>query len=337
MATQVTHPVLEAALEAGRNLGLDLRVIGKPARNLDPTPDAWVRLRYEDQCWDHPVILRPGVTPSTAGSILHTVRTWGKGALLVTSHVTSPLAELLRSEGLAFLDAAGNAFLDHPPLLVWVKGERRKTERIRNEPLGLAFQPRGLQVLFALLCNPALADRPYREIAGKADVAHGTVGWVMNDLRGLGFIMELGGARRLMEAPRLLTRWAEAYAQTLRPRLLLDRFRSDSLDWAHPGNFIGKDLLLGGEPAADAFTHYLRPGMATLYGRTMDNRFLLAHRLRRDPEGNVELRRRFWAFESEEPGLVPMILVYADLLATGAPRCIETAGLLQERIHARFV
>ena len=337
MTPQATHPLLEAALEAGRNLGLDLLILGIPPQKVEPAPDAWIRIVHEGQFWDHPVVLRPGVTPSTAGSILHAVRAWGKDALLVTDHVTAPLANLLRSEGLAFLDAAGNAFLDHAPLLIWIKGERRKAERLAKDSLGLAFQPRGLQVLFALLCNPTLADRPYRELAGMADVAHGTVGWVMNDLRSLGFIVELGGARRLMEGPRLLVRWAEAYAQTLRPRLLLDRFQSADLAWAHPRSFLGTDLLLGGEPAADAFTHYLRPGLATMYGRSMDNRFLLTHRLRRDPKGNVELRRRFWTFEGEEPGLVPMVLVYADLLATGEPRCIETAGLLQEKIHARFV
>ncbi len=337
MAPQVTHPLLEAALEAGRDLGLNLLILAIPPRSVEPAPDAWIRICHGGQFWDRPVLLRPGVTPATAGSILHAVRAWGKDALLITDHVTAPLANLLRSEGLAFLDAAGNAFLDHAPLFVWVKGERRKTERMTKEPLGLAFQPRGLQVLFALLCNPALADRPYRELAKMADVAHGTVGWVMNDLRHLGFIVELGGTRRLMEGPRLLVRWAESYAQTLRPRLLLDRFRSADLAWAHPGSFLGTNLLLGGEPAADAFTHYLKPGLATLYGKSMDNQFILTHRLRRDPTGNVELRRRFWNFEGEEPGMVPMVLVYADLLATGEPRCIETAGLLQEKIHARLV
>lgn len=337
MEPRLTHPILEAALAAGRKLGLDLEVIGNPPHSTKPAPDAWLRIRLGDQSWDHPVILRRSVTPSTAGSILHAVRGWGKHALLVTGYVGAPLADLFRSEGLAFLDSAGNAFLTYPPLLVWVKGERRKAMRMAQEPQGLAFQPRGLQVLFTLLCDPALADRPYREIAAMANVAHGTVGWVMNDLRGLGHILELKSVRRLTEGPRLLQRWAEAYAQTLRPRLLLDRFRSNDLAWALPGNVLGTGLLLGGEPAADAFTHYLKPGLATLYGSSMDNRFLLTHRLRRDPAGNVELRRKFWTFDGEEPGLVPLVLVYADLLATGDPRCIETAGLLQERIHARFV
>jgi hypothetical protein len=37
-------------------------------------------------------------------------------------------------------------------------------------------------VLFALLAVPRLAQEPYRVIAQRAGVAHGTVGWVMAEL-----------------------------------------------------------------------------------------------------------------------------------------------------------
>jgi hypothetical protein len=74
--------------------------------------------------------------------------------------------------------AAGNAYIDHPPTLIWVKGER-PIARAPLQPTGRAFQAGGLQVIFALLCHPGKADRPYREIAELAGVAHGTVGWVM--------------------------------------------------------------------------------------------------------------------------------------------------------------
>jgi hypothetical protein len=42
----------------------------------------------------------------------------------VTDHVTPPLAEALRAQGIGLLDAAGNAFLNQPPLLVFVKGQQ---------------------------------------------------------------------------------------------------------------------------------------------------------------------------------------------------------------------
>jgi hypothetical protein len=203
--------------------------------------------------------------------------------------------------------------------------------------MGRAFQASGLQVLFTLLCNPELADRPYREIAHLTGVAHGTVGWVMPELPRLGYIAEMKGRRRLLNPERLLKHWVEAYARTLRPKLLLGRYRAETLDWTEDlaGDKYG--LLLGGEPAAWLLTGHLRPGTATLYGSKAEPRLLLDKRLRTDRNGNVEILRRFWRFDGERPGLTPTLLIYADLLAIGDARCIETAALLYERIIDRFV
>jgi len=45
---------------------------------------------------------------------------------------------------------------------------------------------------------------------------------------------------------------------------------------------------------------------------------------------------RTHAFENPEPALVPTLLVYADLLAIGDARCLETAKLLYDQILAEF-
>ncbi|HCN91356.1 MAG TPA: hypothetical protein DIT28_19630, partial [Oxalobacteraceae bacterium] len=49
-------------------------------------------------------------------------------------------------------------------------------------------------------------------------------------------------------------------------------------------------------------------------------------------------RRRFWNFpgDPEHDKLVPPLLVYADLLATGDARCIETAKMIYETYVARL-
>ena len=83
-------------------------------------------------------------------------------------------------------------------------------------------------------------------------------------------------------------------------------------------------------------SQHLRPGTATFYGNRIDPRLLLEQRLRPNVEGNVEILRRFWAFEDDKPGLVPTLLIYADLLAIGDARCLEAAKLLYEPILDRF-
>jgi hypothetical protein len=46
----------------------------------------------------------------------------------------------------------------------------------------------------------------------------------------------------------------------------------------------------------------------------------------------VEIYRRFWTFVGGDAALAPEPLVYADLMATGDGRCMETAKLIYERI-----
>jgi hypothetical protein len=91
--------------------------------------------------------------------------------------------------------------------------------------------------------------------------------------------------------------------------------------------------VLGGEPAGGRITAHLVPGTATFYVDQLDPRLLLDLQLRADPAGNVEILRRFWTFDNERyPGLVPEPLVYADLMATGDGRCIETAKMIFEQL-----
>jgi hypothetical protein len=116
-------------------------------------------------------------------------------------------------------------------------------------------------------------------------------GWVLAELAKRGFMAEVGGKRRLLQPERLLQQWVEAYARTLRPRLLLGRFHTDVLDWhktIDPGKY---GLLLGGEPAAARLTHHLRPGTVTLYGPKL-NASSTGSAARADPWQRVD--QAFW-------------------------------------------
>lgn len=326
--------VLAAAVEAMEPLGLRFKVL-KQQGGRDHRPDAILGLQFGGRELRYRVEVKRRLRPATLGAVVHQLRAHGGHPLLVTDHVTPPLAEALRVQGVEFLDAAGNAFLNQPPLLVFVKGQQAGEGAPALER-GRAFQATGLQVLFALLARPELVARPYREIAIAAGVAHGTVGWVMAELPGLGYVANVGGRRRLLDGERLLDRWTEAYARTLRPKLLLGRYRGDlgALQKAAPWP---SGVLIGGELAAARLTHRLRPGTATFYTEAVDLKALLKLVLKADTGGNVDFRRRFWNFPAEETQLTPNLLVYADLLAIGDARCLETAQLLRGPLIARLV
>jgi hypothetical protein len=327
--------LLEAAFEAVHPLGLRFRVLGHEPLGRDPRADTLVGLRFGGLDIRYVVEIKRGIRPAALGAVIHQLRRHRPPALLVADYVTPPLADKLQTEGIEFIDTAGNAFLNHPPLLVFVEGRRRTGEPPASER-GRAFQATGLQVLFALLARPELVDRPYRMIATRAGVAHGTVGWVMAELVAQGYVATIQGHRRLIDGDRLLDRWVEAYARTLRPKLLLGRFRGD-LARLDANALRKKDLLVGGEPAAARLTRHLRPGTATFYAEEIQTDVIVGLTLRADDRGNVDFRRRFWAFRGEVPGLVPTLLVYADLLAIGEARCLETAELLRDQIRDRLV
>ena len=159
----------------------------------------------------------------------------------------------------------------------------------------------------------------------------------MAELPGLGYLAKIGERRRLMNGERLLDHWTEAYARTLRPRLLLGRFRGDIAALHERAARWPEGVLIGGELAAARLTRHLRPGTATFYAQAIDPKVVLELVLKADAEANVDFRRRFWEFPGEEAPLTPTLLVYADLLAIGDARCLETAQLLRGPLLARFV
>lgn len=337
--------LIERALAAARNHGLTARVTARePRQNAELQADAVIELGHGAKQTRFLVEAKRAVTPATIGPIAHHLARLGAEALLITHHVTPPLAEYLRREKIGFLDTAGNAFIDRPPLFVWVKGQKPEGTKVPMET-GRAFQPTGLQVLFALLCNPQAVNRPYRELAKMAGTAHGTVGWVMADLQQQGFVRDVAGkrgTRRLYNTERLLPQWIEAYARMLRPRTLIKRYYVPRIDtWRewHPEKHGG---LWGGEPAAALMTEYLRPGELTVYAEKLPGLLAAQRQFKQTPEpGNtaiVDVRRKFWDLpgDPQYPNVVPPLLVYADLLATGEARCLETAQMLYKTHVARL-
>jgi hypothetical protein len=266
---------------------------------------------------------------------------------------------------------AGNAYVNEFPLLVYIKGERPAKVPRGARPTR-AFQQAGLKVLFALLCKPGLADENYREIARVAGVALGTVGWIVADLNEQGFWLDMGKrGRRLVNKAKLLERWVTAYPEQLKPKLLIGRFAAPKTTdpwWEHV-RIREFNAYWGGEVAAAMLTHHLKPELATVYIRGQYNEgiffrramrlpaarveeFAIRNRLKRDPRGDVEILRVFWAPDCDTavvqgaptPGrdwaaerVAPPLLVYADLLATGDDRCIETARMIYEQCLAGLV
>lgn len=279
------------------------------------------------------------ITKDTIGHVAAHIRRLGKPGILVTRHVTPPMAERMKELNLAFLDTAGNVYINAPPLFVYIIGQKKK-----NIPEGgrttRAFKPTGLKIVFALLCIPELVKATYRDIARAANVALGTVGWVMYDLKQMNYMVDRGKhGRKLINVDKLLDTWIHAYARELRPKLYIGKYGTTNEDWWANTDWQKTETLLGGEPAAARLTDYLKPETITIYGPEEINKFLQKNHLIKDPRGKVEIFKTFWNFDYpwNYVELAPPLLIYADLIATADDRNIETARIIYDQYIDRFI
>jgi len=279
------------------------------------------------------------ITKDTIGHVAGQIRRLGKPGILVTRHVTPTMAERMKELNLAFIDTAGNAYINTPPLFVYIIGQK-KEDIPEGGRTTRAFKPTGIKVVFALLCLPELVKAPYRDIARAADVALGTVGWVMNDLKKMNYLKDRGKhGRKLFNVDKLIDTWIHTYARELRPKLYIGRYGVTNNEWWGKTAWRKTGTFLCGEPAAARLTDYLKPEIITIYGNEDINKFLLKNHLIKDPQGKVEILRTFWNFDYpwNYVELAPPLLIYADLTATADDRNIETARIIYDEYIDRFI
>lgn len=140
--------------------------------------------------------------------------------------------------------------------------------------------------------------------------------------------------RKITNVEMLTRRWADAYGERLRHRLIRGTFRfidhEGRKTWRHVGLEPGLGCW-GGEPAADAYLSYLRPLKLTLYSDATIEKLSRALRIVPDPEGSIEVLDKFWRGDIEvvdRQSVVPDVVAYADLLMGLDSRTLETAQML---------
>jgi len=259
--------------------------------------------------------------------------------LLITEYVNLVVAEKLKEKNIQFIDTAGNAYINQYPLYIFLKGQKMKKGRGRKKTRRI-FYPAGLKVIYLFLCIPEAVNWRYREIAEKADVALGTIAWLMKDLKELGYLADMQKkGKRIVKKEELLKEWCTQYIMTLKPKCFLGTFT------AAKGNIQDikidkKTALWGGEPAAAEITKYLTPERMTIYTTAREmKKIVIENKLKADENGKVEIVERFWdaVIDDKNKDTVNPVLVYADLLETGAERNVETAKMIYEQFIHRHI
>ncbi len=300
--------------------------------------DALVRIGDRNNGTDYNVEIKTNLNDVTIGRLAHAMENFPRHNLVVTRNVTQQQAKKMKALNIQFMDTAGNAYINNPPTLIYVYGNRNTREErfdVERDIYGIA----GIRILFVLLCDQNLQDAPYRKIATAAGVALGTVAGVMKNLLQQGFIMDIEGKRKtLLRKQELLDKWTNAYAMKLRPKRLIGRYTTQREYLWRDVDIRDDNAFWGGEVAANKLTNYLKPEILTIYTRRPVDNLVLNLRLRKDDKGVVELREQFWNFDGAaiKKETLPALLIYADLLATGDHRNIETAKIIYDEHLKRY-
>jgi hypothetical protein len=337
--------VLEAAMDALQtSSGISGKIVALEPRTPDGLrADAEVILLVDDRHYPYLVEIKQIDRIAMLHQIQQRFARTSRPCLLVAPRISAELAGNCREIGVQFIDGNGNAYLHAPGLLVLVTGQRHPKGHAPGDMLGDRAGgggPSAARLTFALLCEPALLNAPYRVLSQISGVSLGAIGPVLNDLAGRGFISNTKGNRRFLERGRLLDEWVTTYPSRLRPKLAPRRFRAAEPDWWKAVNIAAFDAAWGGEVAADQLTGYLKPEKITIYMNPATMRqnlgkLVVQHKLRADPDGDIEVLEKFWDLppETAPPESVPPLLAYADLVASMAPRNLEVATMIYQQLH----
>lgn len=254
--------------------------------------------------------------------------------ILVSEQFSADLIKTLRQVPFNYLDTSGNCYIQSEGQLIFIEGRKAVVAKATKKK---SISKSGLKLLFTLLTQPEAVNQTIRELAQQTSLSVGTVQQTLDSFIESGYIVSVDGKRRkLVQVELLRQQWINLYENTLKPSLLIGRFRLvgsiDSGDWRQVN--LQNGSYWGGEPAADALTHNLRPSRLTIYTSEERMSLIKNYRLIPDPDGVVEVNELFWRPQESkyvDVPIVPPLLIYTDLLAKAEPRNLEIAHTIYEQ------
>jgi hypothetical protein len=250
--------------------------------------------------------------------------------ILFAPYVPRKIGQHLATAGANYIDLEGNCRLQLGDRYIATIEGRAPT---RKQPEGRGLRAAGYQVLFAILAKPDLLNEGVVKTGKLADVGKTTVADTLEKLERQGFLTTIQNRRRLMKPEALLERWLAGYANTVRPRLLLARYRTQD---KNPEELEHRIMdVLGDEPrwawgggaAAMRLTQHYRGETTVVHVADPYPDLPKQLRAQRDAEGPLVLLKvpgRI-AFDGVLPRTVHPLLIYTELLTTGDDRARETA------------
>jgi hypothetical protein len=256
--------------------------------------------------------------------------------IVIAENIFPALKERLRNEKIGYLDLAGNIYINTPNQYIWIEGN--KAIQVKDKERNRAFTKTGLKIILYLLENKEALNFTYRKLAEEIGVALGNINYVIEGLKEAGFILALNNKNMMFQNKKaLLDRWITGYGETLKPANFIGAYKfwktENIRDWNLLPVHAGKTNW-GGEPAAEFLTQYLNPAQLTVYTtekQTLMKEWTLLPQNTTE-NAHVLMYNKFWKRdEIGNQNLAPIPLIYADLILTDDPRCLEAAAMIYEK------
>ncbi|RJV09000.1 hypothetical protein DWZ67_02125 [Bacteroides sp. AF34-31BH] len=250
---------------------------------------------------------------------------------MIAKYITPTVMDDLANNGINTLDCAGNCYIRYEKenkVIFHLTNKGEKNTLIAEKPYP-AFQEAGLKVIFYLLQDIANVNKPYREIQGATGISLGAIKNVFDALTERNFILQTNRRRVLKNVNALFNLWAENYNQVLKPKLLLGKmsFRTNDQRMNWTALKLPEGMYWGGEGGANKIDGYLEPGVFDIYTDIPAANLLKTGMVMQNENGEIRIYQKFWKWETDNQ-LVPLMLIYADLIGSGNSRCLEMAERL---------
>jgi hypothetical protein len=311
--------------KAGLDRGFDAIAVVKTTRNSYHF-DVTVKLSYLDHS---------SVNALIAAAQQHR-KERNQEVIVFARYIPRPTGERLVDNRINFVDLAGNMNLsfgqDHHRTILG----RREDQKTR---LPRRITPAKVQFLFTVAAHPESAAWPVRQLASVAGISKSKAAELSQELMAANLLEKRSDVFYFRTAEQQKDQLLTGYAQVLRPKLFIKRFRSSDQD---PGVLLKRltslklDQLqysLTGGPAADLLQHFYRGLEIPVFLAAEMPALQQQLRLLPDKNGPVVFLRSFGTLTSwKEIDGIPIAhpwLIYAELMQSDDPRAHEAAEELR--------
>lgn len=312
-----------------------------PATSSNPRADALIRLETPSG----PVVLavehkRSHLTAVIADQAARVLQALEGPSILLAPHIGGPLGRLLAERGVNYVDKSGNCHLAlGTSYVAHIAG--RTQQRV---PSGRGAGSAGYLVVYALLATPDLVKGTVREMAEAAGVSRQAVSGTLTRLSEQEILYRKGRGRAVgyMWSPQgrmqALDGWLRGYADLVRPKLVLGRFRTpgyepEGLEALISDRLGSSGWLWGGASAGWRLDPWYRAPHTTIHLSTMTEDLRLAIRALPHAHGPLVVLAMPppVACLGPQPRCVEPLLAYTEMQTTGGEREREAAQRLRER------